>query len=604
MSAELERAATAGERECPAGGDGDLISHGDDERGRFGDRAARAVIDVELERRAGADREAVQRGRAWKEQRDIGVGLDLDRTAGQVDRGRRDLEARSGEDERRAGGDRERAGALEEAPQLAREDVHRGTLDQHVDAEVTGPRVLLGERRPAVELDHAVVARARGLSGDRTRDRELRGEDLEAGGGRAGAAADAPRRAARPDRVDVALHPAAVAQRERPGDGERAVARDVEVGTVDGQACAVDGGLRAGVGRDDQHRVLRAADRSAARGESARVQLGLVAEGERPAQRQALRVLRVAGGHRDGRPGGDHDRVARARDSRGATAPGRGRRPGAAGGGRAGRSRRARRRDQEEREWERGAQRPALHAAPFHSRRSFLARYIAASARASTVSALSRESATAIPMLTPMLVSTPRRSNGRVERFAQAIRHPAGIVDGVEVLAQDGELVPADARDRVGGARGAAHALRGLPQQLVAGGVPEVVVDALEAIEVDEQHGDPLLGAARALDRVLEPVEEQHAIREARERVVERPLAEPLGGLLLLADVLDLRDEVRRRPGLIAHERDAQENPDVAPVGVQVALLERVRLALPREQALAPRRGRRRGRRDVSAPGT
>ena len=54
----------------------------------------------------------------------------------EVDRGRRDLKARSGEDERRAGGDRERAGALEEALQLAREDVHRGTLDQHVDAEI------------------------------------------------------------------------------------------------------------------------------------------------------------------------------------------------------------------------------------------------------------------------------------------------------------------------------------------------------------------------------------------------------------------------------------------------------------------------------------
>ena len=90
--------------------------------------------------------------------------------------------------------------------------------------------------------------------------------------------------------------------------------------------------------------------------------------------------------------------------------------------------------------------------------------------------------------------------------------------------------------------------------------------------------------ATRALDRVREPVSEQHAVREARQRVVQSQLGQPLVDLLLLADVLDLRDEVERRACLVAHQRNAQERPDVVAVGVPVALLDRIRLALAGEQ--------------------
>ena len=179
-------------------------------------------------------------------------------------------------------------------------------------------------------------------------DRELSAVDLEAGRRRARGTADPPGRAARPGRVDVALDPAAVVQRQRPGDGEGAVSGDIQVGAVDRQSRALDRGLRAGVGRHDEHCVLRAADGSAACREAVGVELGLVAERERSAQRQLAGVLGVVGGDRHGLARRDENGVGIAGDD--AAAPGRGRRPRAARRGRAARGRCARCGEQEQRE--------------------------------------------------------------------------------------------------------------------------------------------------------------------------------------------------------------------------------------------------------------
>ncbi len=180
---------------------------------------------------------------------------------------------------------------------------------------------------------------------------------------------------------------------------------------------------------------------------------------------------------------------------------------------------------EEEREWERGAQRPALHAAPFHSRRSFFARYIAASACASTVSALSRESATAIPMLTPMLVSAPKRSNGRVERFAQAIRDPAGVVDGVEVLAQDGELVAAERAIVSAGRTALRMRSAAWRSSSSPAACPKLSLTLLKRSRSMNSTAIRSLERRERSTACVEPVGEQHAVREARERVVERQLA-------------------------------------------------------------------------------
>ena len=67
-----------------------------------------------------------------------------------------------------------------------------------------------------------------------------------------------------------------------------------------------------------------------------------------------------------------------------------------------------------------------------------------------------------------------------------------------------------------------------LHQQLVPSGVAQTVIDHLEAVQVDEQHGQLLTVSLAAGNRVTDPIEEERAIREAGERVVERAVAELL----------------------------------------------------------------------------
>ena len=70
----------------------------------------------------------------------------------------------------------------------------------------------------------------------------------------------------------------------------------------------------------------------------------------------------------------------------------------------------------------------------------------------------------------------------------------------VDVLAEDRELVAAEARDRVAGAQLAVQARADRAQQLVAGVVAERVVDDLQVVEVQEQQRDPA-AVARARGR-------------------------------------------------------------------------------------------------------
>ena len=106
-------------------------------------------------------------------------------------------------------------------------------------------------------------------------------------------------------------------------------------------------------------------------------------------------------------------------------------------------------------------------------------------------------------------------------------------------LDQDGELVAADAGDRVADAHARPQPLAHRHEQPVAGIVAEAVVHRLEVVEVDEQHGHRLV--APLLERVVEAVAEQRPVGELGERIVEGlelqlalPLAE-LGHRLLEA---------------------------------------------------------------------
>ena len=70
-------------------------------------------------------------------------------------------------------------------------------------------------------------------------------------------------------------------------------------------------------------------------------------------------------------------------------------------------------------------------------------------------------------------------------------------------------------------------------EQAVADIVAQGVVDVLEAIEVDEHHGEPRAVARRRVDRLLQAVVQQRAVGEPGERIVV--------GLLLDARLVDAR---------------------------------------------------------------
>ena len=98
-----------------------------------------------------------------------------------------------------------------------------------------------------------------------------------------------------------------------------------------------------------------------------------------------------------------------------------------------------------------------------------------------------------------------------------------------DVLEQDRELVAAEPRHGVAHAQRGAQARRDRLQHPVAGGVAERVVDRLEVVEVQEQHGERPAVVASAAERVFDAIAEQRPVREVGDRVVER-----LVGQLLL----------------------------------------------------------------------
>jgi hypothetical protein len=100
--------------------------------------------------------------------------------------------------------------------------------------------------------------------------------------------------------------------------------------------------------------------------------------------------------------------------------------------------------------------------------------------------------------------------------------------------------------------------------------VAERVVDELKAVEVEEQHGGAGLGrrALGAADRLAEPVEEQHAVGQAGQGVVQRVVLEALLGLLAVGHVGLAADDADRPPLGVADGHPARQHPAVGAVAV------------------------------------
>ena len=102
------------------------------------------------------------------------------------------------------------------------------------------------------------------------------------------------------------------------------------------------------------------------------------------------------------------------------------------------------------------------------------------------------------------------------------------------------ELVPAEPGDGVGAAADRPQPPGDLDQQLVADGVPEAVVDRLEPVEVEHEHGGQVPAASGAGDGLVDALGQQRAVGEIGQRVVE-------------GEALQLPVRVRELAGALGH---------------------------------------------------
>ncbi len=137
------------------------------------------------------------------------------------------------------------------------------------------------------------------------------------------------------------------------------------------------------------------------------------------------------------------------------------------------------------------------------------------------------------------------------ERMLEVVEHLArGKLRAIDVGGRQHhrELIAAEPRDRIGRAQRVAQARRHFLQHLIAGVMPERVVDLLEAIEIEQQHGEALVIAMRAQDRLLQPIEEQRAVGQVGERVVVGEIGDALAGQVAFAPDRGFAQLPARRP--------------------------------------------------------
>ena len=112
----------------------------------------------------------------------------------------------------------------------------------------------------------------------------------------------------------------------------------------------------------------------------------------------------------------------------------------------------------------------------------------------------------------------------------EALRDPQGVRLVPHALAEHRELVAAEAGDHVLRAQHGAQARADRAQQLVAGVVAERVVEHLQVVDVEEEQREAAALRVGARDRVAEALEQQGAVGQAGERVVQGVVADALLG--------------------------------------------------------------------------
>jgi hypothetical protein len=107
--------------------------------------------------------------------------------------------------------------------------------------------------------------------------------------------------------------------------------------------------------------------------------------------------------------------------------------------------------------------------------------------------------------------------------------------------------------------------------------VAELVIDRLEVIQIEQQHGPATAIAGRGLGLLRQRLLEAPAVEQRRQKIVIDEMLQTPFQLLTLADVLHLRDEVQRAALVVSDQRHAQQHPDLMAQGVSVPLLDLIR---------------------------
>ena len=154
------------------------------------------------------------------------------------------------------------------------------------------------------------------------------------------------------------------------------------------------------------------------------------------------------------------------------------------------------------------------------------------------------------------------------------VGHHGRVVRLADVVEQDGELVAALAGEGIALAQARLEPGGHLHEQIVAGRVPEAVVDGLESIEIEEENGEPVsLAPSRTRERALDQIEEQRPVGQARERVVQRIVEHAVGDRLALRDVHERARDPNHFGRPILHDAATSEHPLPRAVAIQEPVL-------------------------------
>ena len=150
-------------------------------------------------------------------------------------------------------------------------------------------------------------------------------------------------------------------------------------------------------------------------------------------------------------------------------------------------------------------------------------------------------------------MSTVYRAFDTAERLLRAVAAPqaedllkakiaalSDSIDAARKLKVQQTTATAVAAEPRAGVRRAHHTEQSVcdgTEQVIAGRMSEPVVDRLDVVEIEKEYGWRSPAPRRARDRVIDAVAEQRAIREARQRIMERLVSELLFERTLRRDV-------------------------------------------------------------------